>query len=177
MSQPILPALPSLKLPPEVATIGSMLIGLATLAATTFGVSPDATNAAVLALQYLIATGTIVAGLVGDLHLHNQHVTLARAQMEISGVQAASVALPPPPATNAPVSPSYGTVTPVLSPLNVQGSSVMTVPAFKDVQITLGNAAPVAPQPAPSDTPTQVVAKVPDATPASAQAATDGGAT
>ena len=160
MSQPTLPALPSLKLPPEVATIGSMLIGLATLAATTFGVSPDATNAAVLALQYLIAAVVIIGGLVGHLHLHSQHVTLARAQMEIAGVQAASVALPllsavvsapdaqpvpPPPATDAPVSPSY--------------------------------APPAASQPAPGDTPTQVVAKVADVPLASAQAATDSSAT
>lgn len=168
MSQPTLPVLPKLNLPPEVMTIGSMLIGLATLVTTTFGVSPDVTNAVVLGIQYALAAIFILGGVAGHLHIHNQHVSLARAQMEIAGVQAAaSVPLPPPPATSAPVSPSYAPTSTPLGPLNPAATGTVVVnPATIATDST-------APQPPAADTPTQVVAKVPDATPAPAQAATD----
>lgn len=166
MSQPTLPALPKLNLPPEVMTIGSMLIGLATLVTTTFGVSPDVTNAVVLGIQYALAAIFILGGVAGHLHIHNQHVSLARAQMEIAGVQAVA-SVPLPPATTAPASPSYAPTSTPLGPLNPDATGTVVVnPATIATDST-------APQPPAADTPTQVVAKVADTTPAPAQAVSD----
>lgn len=106
-------------------------------------------------------------------HLNLHSVQAASTSIAVSAVAPALASIPPPPATTAPASPSYAQpiVTPALGPLNNTGGGVVTGAALQDVQVTYAPGA--APQPPAADTPTQVVAKVPDATPAPAQAATD----
>ena len=91
----------TLKLPPEVATILAMVTGLLGAVMTTAGFAPADANAMVTALQYVLSAIVLIAGLVGHLHVHSQHVTAQTAAL------ASLATIPQPPASNAPASPSY----------------------------------------------------------------------
>jgi hypothetical protein len=165
VSQPFpAPSIPTPKIPPEVATIGSLLFGMLMTVLTATGVTPANANAIVAALQFVLYAGFAVAGVLGQLHVHAKHVEAIAA--------AGAFAVPPPPPTSAPLIPSY-----VPPDASTAGMLTISTPSS-----TTGVPAPTqtasgAPQPPPVDTPVQVVPVVADAPPAPAQDATDASAT
>lgn len=170
--------MPTLKLPPEVATILAMVTGLLGAVLTTFGAAPADANAAVTALQYILSAIVLIAGLVGHLHVHGQNVTAQNVTM------ASFASIPPPPASNAPVSPSYLTTVapgitvalPMSTPSPSNGTpNTMNVPTMTITPlipadpstVTLNPTVSNLPPPA-ADTPTLTVPKVSDTTTVSA---------